>query len=110
MAYNTELEQKIDRMVLSWPGIEKKKMFGGLCYQLGGHIAFGIHKNELIVRLGCENRASDALCQPHINPFDITGKPMRGWIMVSPTGWQDDAELAVWLREGRACAEGLPVK
>ena len=110
MAYNRELEQKIDLIALPWHGIEKKKMFGGLCYQLGGHIAFGINKNELIVRLGCENKASDALCKPHINPFDITGKPMRGWVMVSPAGWEDDAELDIWLNEGRAFAESLPAK
>lgn len=110
MAYNLELEQHIDVIALPWHGIEKKKMFGGLCYLLGGNIAFGIHHDELIVRLCCEKKASDALCQPHIRPFDITGKPMRGWLMVSPAGWGDEAELDIWLREGRACAESLPVK
>jgi len=110
MAYNLELENRIDLIALPWPGIVKKKMFGGLCYLIGGHIAFGIHKNQLIVRLGCEERASDALCQPHINPFDITGRPMRGWIMVSPAGWEDATELNQWLKQGRSCAENLPPK
>lgn len=110
MAYNLELEQHIDVIALSWPGIEKKKMFGGLCYLLNGHIAFGIHHDELIVRLGCENKTSDALCQPHIKPFDITGKPMRGWVMVSPAGWTDEAELDIWLGAGREFAENLPPK
>ena len=110
MGYNSELENRIDAIAFSWPGIEKKRMFGGLCYLLGGHIAFGIHRDELIVRLGCENKASDALCRPHIRPFDITGKPMRGWIMISPAGWEDDSELDHWLREGRRKAESLPPK
>jgi len=110
MAYNLELEQHIDVITTPWPGIEKKKMFGGLGYLINGHMAFGIHKNELVVRLGCATKAADALCQPHINPFDITGKPMRGWVMVSPAGWEDEAELNRWLREGRACAESLEKK
>ena len=110
MAYNPELERQIDLIALAWAGIEKKKMFGGLCYLIRGHIAFGIHRDELIVRLGCEQKTSDALCRAHIRPFDVTGKPMRGWIMVSPAGWQDEAELDYWLREGRTCAEELPAK
>ncbi len=110
MAYNRELEQHIDVIALAWPGIEKKKMFGGLCYQINRHIAFGIHRDELIVRLGCAEKATDALCRPHVRPFDITGRPMRGWIMVSPAGWEDEAELDLWLREGREYAESLEPK
>ena len=110
MAYNLELEQHIDVIALPWEGIEKKRMFGGLCYLLNGHIAFGIYHDELIVRLGCEKKTSDVLCRPHIRPFDITGRPMRGWVMVSPAGWEDEAELDIWLREGRAFAESLPDK
>jgi hypothetical protein len=110
VAYNHELENVIDVIALPWAGIEKKKMFGGLCYLIGGHIVFGIHRDELIVRLGCEKKASDALCHPHIRPFDVTGKPMRGWVMVSPAGWEDEAELDLWLHEGRSFAESLEAK
>lgn len=110
MAYNRELENRIDVIALSWPGIDKKQMFGGLCSLLGGHIAFGIHRDEMIVRLGCQNKASEALCRPHIRPFDITGQPMRGWVMIAAAGWGDDAELDHWLHEGRSHAESLPPK
>ena len=110
MPYNCELEQHIDVIALSWPGIEKKKMFGGLCYQINGHIAFGIYHDGLIVRLGCESRAGEAMSRPHIRPFDITGRPMRGWILVSPAGWTDEIELDLWLVAGRECAERLPAK
>ncbi|PLX74064.1 MAG: RNA methyltransferase [Desulfuromonas sp.] len=110
MAYNPELERCIDVIAMPWPGIDKRKMFGGLGYLINGHIAFGIHKDELIVRIGCENRANKALCKPHIRPFDVTGKPIRGWVMVSPAGWEDECELSNWLHEGREHAESLAPK
>jgi len=47
----------------------------------------GVYKDYLILRLG-EKQAEDALESPHVRPFDITGKPMKGWVMMSKGGFK----------------------
>jgi TfoX/Sxy family transcriptional regulator of competence genes len=54
MPYNIILEEKIDAAVKRWQNVEKKKMFGGVCYLLRGNMAFGIYKDSLIVRMDKE--------------------------------------------------------
>ncbi len=50
MAYNIDLEDRIDRLASRVGGPEKKKMFGGIGYMLNGNLCFGIHKDALILR------------------------------------------------------------
>ncbi len=109
MSYNTKLEENIDSAVARWKGVEKKKLFGGVCYVLKGNMAFGIHKDFLIVRLGKE-LGEKSLKDKDIKPFDITGRPMSGWIMVSEAGWSKKAALAKWIDAGKGFALSLPEK
>ena len=51
MAYSQEIEKTIDILIRSWPELEKKRMFGGICYLLHGNICFGIYREYLIVRV-----------------------------------------------------------
>ena len=52
----------------------------------------GVWKDSLIVRIGPAAYA-DALLEPHVREFDITGRPMKGWIMVEPEGIEEDNQL-----------------
>ncbi len=109
MSYNSDLETKIDRAVARWKDLEKKKMFGGVGYLLRGNMAVGIWKDFLIVRMDKE-RAAKRLAEKNVRPFDITGRPMAGWIMVAEPGWKSAAGLAAWLRTAKAFAAALPEK
>ncbi len=109
MAYNTKLEENIDGAVTRWKGTEKKKMFGGVCYLLKGNMAFGIYKDFLIVRVD-KDLGEKSLKDKNIKPFDITGRPMSGWIMVSEAGWSKKAALAEWIDAGKRFALSLPEK
>jgi hypothetical protein len=62
----------------------------------------------LILRLG-EAQGNEALKQPPVKPFDITGRPMKGWVMVSEEGFKGEA-LDQWLKKARAFAASLPPK
>ena len=44
-----------------------------------------------------EKEAAAALEKAHVKPFDITGKPMKGWVMVSEEGIAREADLKSWL-------------
>jgi TfoX/Sxy family transcriptional regulator of competence genes len=107
--YNTKLESMIDAASQRWQKMEKKKMFGGVCYLIKGNMAFGIHKDFLIVRMDKEE-AEQSLQQKNTKPFDIVGKPMRGWVMVQEAGWKPSAGLAKWLEKGKQFALSLPEK
>ena len=64
-------------------------MFGGICYLKSGNMAFGIWRDHLIVRCGAE-RHKEYLRKKNVKEFDVTGKPMSGWIMVAPEGIEED--------------------
>jgi hypothetical protein len=109
MAYNEELDRRIKKIVSRWKGTNDKKMFGGVCHLINGNMFCGVHKDFLILRLG-ENKSGDALTQPYARPFDITGKPMKGWVMIAGDGYQDDLDLKAWLDLAKAFAKSMPAK
>jgi len=109
MPYSKEIEEKIEEVVGRWKQIEKKKMFGGICYLLKGNMCFGIYKEYLIVRTGLEV-AEKKLKERNVKPFDITGRPMKGWVMVGEKGWKGQGDLENWLDLGREYALTLPKK
>ena len=109
MPYNKELESRIKKSVSRWKGTDDKKMFGGVCHLLNGNMFCGVHKEFLILRLGTD-KAEGALKLPHVRPFDITGKPMQGWVMVKEDGFKNDKELKGWLDDAKNFVKTLPKK
>jgi TfoX/Sxy family transcriptional regulator of competence genes len=109
MAYDEVLAQRIQQILIDQPALVSKKMFGGVGYILHGNMACGVHKESLIIRVGPDNN-DQALSQPHTRPFDITGRPMTGWVMVAPEGCKSDEALEAWVRLGVDFALTLPGK
>ena len=109
MAYNLDLEERIDRLADRLVEITKKKMFGGVGYLFNGNMSFGIHKEYLIIRTSKE-KAEDLCKNEYITPFNITGKPMKGWVMISPDYVETDDQLLDMLKLGVNFAETLPSK
>jgi len=69
-------------------------------------MCFGIYKDFLIVRMDKEQGAK-SLKGRNVQPFDITGKPMAGWIMVNEAGWKSQTGMAKWLGIGKKFALSL---
>lgn len=109
MPYDQQIEKKIEDLTQNWPDMEKKKMFGGICYLIHGNMCFGIWKDYLIVRCGVE-ATGEKLQRSDTRPFDITGRAMKGWVMVSENGWKDPGDMMDWLETGRDFALTLPAK
>ena len=109
MSYNAELDARIRKVVSRWKNTTDKKMFGGVCHLINGNMFCGVHKDALILRLG-EVGAQKALEISSVRPFDITGRPMKGWVMVDHTHLQSDRDLKSWLDRAREFAESLPPK
>ena len=107
MAHDETIERRVAGVVARWKNTGRKKMFGGVCHLLNGKVAAGVLNDALIPRLG-EKGAAEALRSPHVRPFDIPGRPMKGWVMVSPEGFPTDGELEAWLEEARDFVRTLP--
>jgi len=109
MPYDETIDARIKKVIARWPNTTHKKMFGGVCHLMSGNMFCGVYKEFLILRLG-EDAAADALDQKHVRVFDITGKPMRGWVMVDKKGFKSDDILKNWLDKARILVKTLPPK
>jgi hypothetical protein len=110
MAYDEQLAGRVRAQLARHAAVSEKAMFGGLAFLLAGNMAVGLTGGgELMVRLGPED-GDAALDEPHTRPFDMTGRPMRGWILVAAGGIATDHALGGWVERGVAFAQTLPPK
>lgn len=106
--YDQSLADRV-RLCLSVTSVvTERKMFGGLAFLIGGNMACGIVRDELMVRTGPTNFEA-ALARPHARPMEFTGRPMRGMVFVAGDGLAD-SELSDWVAIGVDYAAGLPAK
>jgi TfoX/Sxy family transcriptional regulator of competence genes len=110
MAYDLKLAERIRAEVKGTPIIEKK-VFGGVGYMLNGNMACGILGNDLIVRVTLDEYEK-LLQRAHVKIFTMKNgpRPMRGWLMVEPTGYKTAKQLADWVKMGVEFAASLPPK
>jgi TfoX/Sxy family transcriptional regulator of competence genes len=109
MPYNEEIDDRIKKVIARWKNTNSKKMFGGVCHLINGNMFCGVYKDFLILRLGVDN-AKEALELAHVKPFDITGRPMKGWVMVEEKGFDTEVVLRKWLNKAKAFVATLPPK
>jgi hypothetical protein len=109
MAFDENLAARIRQSLTRKRGIEEKKMFGGICFLLNGNMLVGVWKEFLIARFG-PGQGEEALLEPHVRKMDITGKPMKGWIMVEPEGVEDDDKVKDWVQRAMKFVGKLPRK
>ena len=108
MAYNEDLAVRVSAVTGSWGGLVEKKMFGGVGYMLNGNMCVAVYKDYLILRLD-ELKAEELLTHTFAKPFDITGRPMKGWVMVQPMDL-DDNQFGEMIQTARKFVETLPAK
>ena len=109
MAYDEGLATRVRDVLGDRPGLAEKKMFGGLAFLLHGNMACGVRGDDLIVRVAAEV-ADAAQGEPGTRPFDLTGRPMNGWLLVDAGGHAEDEDLRRWVDRGVAYASSLPAK
>lgn len=103
MAYDDYLADRI-RLALMQKKVafDELKMMGGLCFKVADKMLCGIHidkklnHNLLMARVG-EGAYEKAMQEEHVLPMDFTGRPMKGYVFVTPHGIDTDDQLAKWL-------------
>lgn len=97
MPFNETLAERVRLTIGRKKNVVEKRMFGGVGFLLNGNMCVGIWKDSLVARIGPEEYKT-ALAHPHVKKFDITGKEMKGWVLVKPEGLEADDELAKWIK------------
>jgi len=108
MPYDEKLAARVDELLKGKKNFAGKKMFGGIGYMLNGNMGIGIHKDDLIIR--CDPADTDKiLVEKNVKVFDITGKPMKGWLLITPEGTKGNG-LQNWFKRSLAFVQTLPAK
>jgi len=98
MAYDEKLADRIRKALAGRQGLTERKMFGGIAFMLRGKMCCGVLDDNLVVRVGPE-RYEKAVAAPHARPMDFTGRPLKGFVFVSPNGYKTDKALAKWVEQ-----------
>jgi TfoX/Sxy family transcriptional regulator of competence genes len=110
MAYDEDLADRIRELLQAEPGVSERKMFGGLAFLVGGHMAVAASgQGGLMVRVD-PDQTDDLAEQPHAGPFVMRGRPMQGWLRVDAAGLPTREQLERWVNRGLAYVRALPPK
>jgi TfoX/Sxy family transcriptional regulator of competence genes len=109
MAYDKQLAMQVRAALGGQESLTQREMFGGIGFMIAGNMACGVIADDLIIRVGPDDY-DQALRQEGVKEFDMTGRPMRGWVLVTGTGMNTDAELSAWVQKGVTFARSLPAK
>lgn len=109
MAASKLLVERIRHLLSRRRGITEKKMFGGICFLLNGNMLVAVWNDSLIARLGVD-QAEIALTELDVREMDLTGRPMKGWVIVEPDGIDSDQQLIRWIDLSLTFVRTLPAK
>jgi len=110
VTYDEDLAGRIRKLVAAEDGVAEQRMFGGLAFLVGGHMAVAASaQGGLMVRVDPDETAT-LLTKPHTRPFEMRGREMEGWLRVGPDGVRTKRQLEPWVRRGVAYARSLPPK
>lgn len=108
MAYDESLAERLRDLLTPLPGVADKRMFGGLCFLSDGNMLVCIWGDDLMVRVG-RDATEEALTHPGTRPCNVTGRPMRGWVLVDGAVLDDDT-LDEWVQRARGFVATLAPK
>lgn len=111
MAYDEKLADRIrDALGPLLPEAVEKKMFGGLGFLFGGHMAVAASgKGGLLVRVDLAEE-DELKLRTGVANMVMGGRETRGWLRVTDEVVDDDDALIEWVERGAACAQALPPK
>jgi hypothetical protein len=108
MAYDETTAERVRNVLSGRRGLVEKKMMGGLCFMVNGGMCCSVSgRGGLMVRVGAHERM---LGEPHVQPVEMRGRTMTGFVRVAPEGYRTDAALRTWIERGLAGVAARPAK
>lgn len=110
MGYDEDLANRIRELLGSEPGVDEKRMFGGLAFLINGNMSVAVSgQGGLLVRVPPQD--TDKLIErAHVSPMVMAGREARGWLRVEAAGVQTKRQLHSWVNRGVGYASSLPPK
>lgn len=110
MPYDERLAGRLRVVLDGQQGLTEQRMFGGLAFMVGGHLAVGAGSGgDLIVRVAHDD-VPRLLAGDDVRSMEMRGRPMAGWLLVSKDVVAADEDLRVWVARGVNYAASLPPK
>lgn len=109
MAFDEPLAQRIRAHLARQPGFAERRMFGGLCFMLRGHMTAGVVNTTLMLRVG-PDQYETLLAKLHAREMDFTGRPLKGMLYVDAAGVRTERALAKWLGRAVAFVQAQPAR
>ena len=110
MAYDEELAGRIRELVAGEADVTEQRMFGGLAFLIGGNMAVAASGQGGALVRADPGQTDDLVATTDADAFEMRGRPMQGWLRVSPEHLQKQEQLAKWVALGTAYARSLPAK
>ncbi len=108
MAYDEKTAARIRKLLSGQDELVEKKMMGGLCFMVKNRMCCSVSgKGGMLVRVGPEAHPS-VLGEPHVQPMEMRGRMMTGFVRVAPEGYRTEAGLKKWLKRGVDCVAAIP--
>jgi TfoX/Sxy family transcriptional regulator of competence genes len=110
VAYDEELAGRLRELVHQEDGVSEKRMFGGLAFLINGNMFVSASgQGDLLVRVD-PAQAERLLDLPHVQPMQMRGRTMSGWLRVDSEALRTKRQLEPWVRRGVESAKSLPLK
>ena len=110
MPYDPDLADRIRELLATEEGVVEKKMFGGLAFLIGGHLAIGASgQGGIMVRVE-PAETEELLATTAATPMVMRGRDLDGWVRVGADDVRTKRQLSAWSTRGVAYARSLPPK
>ena len=105
MAYDENTAERVRKLLAARPDAVEKKLMGGLCFMVGGSMCCSVSgRGGLLIRVGAQAHAR-MLGEPHVQPMEMRGRTMTGFVRVAPEGYRTAAALRKWVDRGIIAAK-----
>ena len=110
MAYDAALADRIRHLLAEDLDVSERKMFGGLAFLVGGHMAIAASgQGGVLARV--DPAEADRLVDGTTAEVAIMrNRPMQGWLRVAPEHLRTTRQLAKWVDLSTGYARSLPAK
>src|SRR5215467_7974264 len=100
MAYDERAAERVRKLLSRRRGVVEKKMMGGLCFMVAGGMCCSVSgRGGLLIRIRPDTQ-EQTLREPHVQPVEMRGRTMTGFVRVAPEGYRTDAALTAWVNRG----------
>jgi hypothetical protein len=110
MPYDETAVERIRKLLSRRRDVAEKRLMGGICFTVKGNMCCSVSgRGGILVRVGAPAYPR-MLVEPHVEPLEMRGRPVNGFVRVGPDGYRTDAGLKTWVQRGLDFVATLPAK